>query len=222
MLDKILSVLAPHTCLVCGAEGNLLCVWCRLDNVPEVPSRCYHCHASVDQSAVCNKCRKNSPLKHVWVRTYYQSVPKNLIYQLKFGRAKKAAKTIAELLDTSLPALPKDTVVTYVPTATSRVRVRGYDQSQLIASHLAKQRSLPMARLLVRHGQTRQVGSVRTKRLEQAAKNYGLANNKRLSQKHILIVDDILTTGATLEAASRVLRKTGAKQVNAAVFAHKQ
>ncbi len=161
-------------------------------------------------------------MKYVWVHTLYSGPAQKLLYQLKFGRSRAAAALVADLLDTTVPALPKDTVLSYIPTATGRVRIRGYDQSQLIARMLAKRRGLEVARLLVRRGQTRQTGASRTQRIKQAELHYGLASIRSLKGTTVVLIDDISTTGATLEAAARVLKKAGAKQVNAAAFAQKQ
>lgn len=222
MLDKIIGLLAPHVCVSCGAEGSLLCRRCQFDAIQTVPERCYRCFALSSDYAVCSKCRPNTPLRYVWVLTLYRGHAQKLLYRLKFGRGKAAASVIATLLDDMLPALPKDTILSYIPTATSRVRMRGYDQSCLIAQELAKMRGLRASRLLVRHGQTRQTGATRSQRIKQAEKHYGLVLGQNLKGKTIVLVDDISTTGATLEAAARVLKKAGAKQVNATVFAQKQ
>lgn len=222
MLDKIMGVLAPHVCVVCGSEGSLLCAWCRPDALLVVPERCYRCSALSAQSAVCDKCHKHSPLQHVWVGGLYQGVAKDLVYGLKFARARAAAQLIASLLDETVPALPAGTVVTYIPTASSRVRLRGYDQARLIAQAFAGTRGLDMKPLLRRQGQSRQVGADRKHRLEQAAKNYVATETSSIKNKEVLIIDDILTTGATLESAAKVLKKAGAKQLHAAVFAQKQ
>lgn len=222
MLDKIIGLLAPHVCVSCGAEGSLFCRRCQFDAIQTVPERCYRCFELSTDYTVCSKCRSATPLRHVWVRTTYQGPAQKLLYQFKFGRSRAAANVVAVLIDDILPALPKDTILSYIPTATSRVRVRGYDQSRLITRELAKKRGLEVARLLVRHGQTRQTGATRSQRIKQAEKHYGLASGYNLKGKTIVLIDDISTTGATLEAAARVLKKAGAKQVNAAVFAQKQ
>lgn len=222
MIDQLLSLLAPHGCLVCGVEGSLLCAWCRPDALEPVPERCYHCRAVSQDSAVCKKCMKLSPLRHVWITALYKGTAKELVYGLKFARAKSAAGLIAELLNDSAPHLPADTVVTYVPTATSRVRQRGYDQTRLIARAFAELRNLQCSPLLTRHGQSRQVGADRKHRINQAAGNYSVIDPKRVQKVQILLIDDILTTGATVESAARVLKKAGAKSVNAAIFAQKQ
>jgi ComF family protein len=158
----------------------------------------------------------------VWVRAQYQGVAKELIYRLKFARTKGSAQIVARLLGEALPTLPENTIVTYVPTATSRVRRRGYDQARVVATILSKERGLPCLPLLVRHGQDRQVGADRKQRIKQASGNYTVINNRKLQKAQVLLVDDILTTGATIEAAARVLKKAGARAVNAAIFAQKQ
>ncbi len=221
MIDRLIGLLAPHSCIVCGTEGSLLCMWCQPDALDQVPDRCYHCRAVSQDSAVCKKCKRLSPLQHVWVTTLYKDAAKELVYRLKFARSKAAATLIAELLNESVPYLQPDTLVTYVPTATSRVRQRGYDQTRLVAQAFAHQRGLRCTPLLIRHGQARQVGSDRKHRIEQAAGNYSVVNAKRAQKAQILLIDDILTTGATVESAARVLKKAGTKVINAAIFAQR-
>ena len=221
MFDTLIGVLAPHTCLVCRREGSLLCNWCILDAIPALPERCYRCKSISNDSTVCNKCKRLSSLSHVWVRAQYSETAKELIYKIKFARAQAAAKIIAQLLDEVVLDMPKDTLVTYVPTATSRVRFRGYDQSKLIAKYFAKSHGLKCTTLLVRHGQARQVGSDRKHRIMQAEANYTVAKAALVKNHRILIIDDIVTTGATLESISRLLKKAGAKSVSGAVFAQK-
>ena len=222
MFDKLVSLLAPHTCVVCSAEGDLLCPWCKPDAVPSLPDRCYRCNAVSRDSATCQKCRKVSPLTHVWVRSEYKGVSKKLIYRLKFARAIASAKLIAELIDEAIPDMPKGTVVSYIPTATSRVRLRGYDQSYLLARAIARQRGMQLIPLFIRIGQSRQVGSDRKHRMTQAANNYQVRTKKLTGVTQVLLMDDILTTGATLESAARLLKQSGVQQVSAAVFAKKR
>ena len=219
MLDKAIGLLAPHVCLACGAEGSLLCTSCSYDALPPLPDRCYRCKSLTHDSAVCQKCRRQTVLRYVWPRADYEGTAKEIVYSLKFGRAKVAAHLMADLLDEALPSLPQRTVITYVPTATSRVRFRGYDQSLLIAKALAKKRGLRMETLLARVGQSRQVGSDRKHRLAQAERNYRVVKANKISRASVLVVDDILTTGATVEAAAKLLRSAGAKEVSATVFA---
>ncbi len=222
MLDALIGLIAPFTCLMCGREGRLLCETCFDDAIDPVPSRCYRCSAQTVDSAVCRTCRRASPLRQVWVTTVYDGPPKELVERLKFGRTKQAAAYIARYLDQTVATLPDNTLVTFVPTATGRIRQRGYDHAQLIAKDFAERRGLRCAPLLLRHGQARQVGSDRAHRMQQASTNYSHNKKPCSLDTPILLIDDILTTGATMESAAKVLKTAGFKTINAAVFAQKQ
>lgn len=219
MLEPFIALLAPHCCLICGSEGALVCDFCLPDAFDHVPERCYVCMTLTQDATVCTKCRKG--LKHVWVRTQYDGIAKQLVHHLKFERAKAAASLIASELDEVLPYLPPGTVVTYVPTATKRIRIRGYDQARLIAQQLAKRRGLSCQPLLKRIGQERQVGSGRAARIAQALHEYGALRIATVPSS-VLLIDDIVTTGSTIESCAKVLRAAGVQEINAAVFAQKQ
>ncbi|MCA9324597.1 ComF family protein [Candidatus Saccharibacteria bacterium] len=114
---------------------------------------------------------------------------------------------------------PEDAVVIHVPTATSRVRQRGFDQASLLARRLARSTPLTHIGALARRGQERQVGSGRKERFEHLLSAFWVQRPELVAGKHIILIDDVITTGATLEAAASVLRKAGAKRVDAVVFA---
>lgn len=223
LLEKVIGLVAPHNCIVCSREGELLCDWCIPDAVTLLPDRCYYCKQISDNSAVCKSCRqKGSRLSNVWVRTGYEGTAKQLVYQLKFNRAKAAARPIARLIDETLPWLEPDTVLVPVPTATSRRRSRGYDHAELIAKELASIRNLSCQPLLVRIGQSRQVGAGRKERLLQLQSAFIAREMGAFKNVPLVLIDDIVTTGGTVEAAARALKTAGAKHVCAAVFAQKQ
>lgn len=219
ILERLIQWWTPHDCLGCGKESSLLCAWCLPEFVVPLPERCYICHTLDPDARVCVKHK--SALKHVWVRTQYEAGAKVLLHKLKFERAAAAAEPIAKLMSESLPYFdPSDTVITAVPTAAQRVRLRGYDQAELIARNLAYHQTLPFCKLLVRMGHSRQVGANRQERKKQLTDAFRFIDKDILS-KHIILVDDVVTTGATLEAAATLLRKSGAKSVSAVVFAQK-
>lgn len=222
IFERIISLLAPHICLLCGEEGSVLCGLCRLEHISSLPERCYRCHALSVDSRVCHKCRSNSSFGHVWAVTSYEGAPKQVLHRLKFERAAAASEVLVACLDDVLPYFPAGTVITHAPTVSHRIRGRGYDQSALVARLLAKRRGLRYSPLLVRMGHGRQVGLSRAERIKQADGSFRLAAFTSVKGEKVLIIDDILTTGATLEAAARTLRAAGAKTVNGAVFAQKQ
>lgn len=169
---------------------------------------------------VCAKCRNAKALKHVWVSCEYEGMQKELVRLFKYERARAAYIPIAVQMAETLPYLKPETIITFIPTATTRQRIRGYDQAKLMARRLAKLKGVTFMSLLERHGQTRQVGSTKKQRHEQAAKMFRF-KGKDIAGATIIIVDDILTTGASLESAARLLKQNNAKSVSAAVFAQK-
>jgi competence protein ComFC len=219
LLERLIDTIAPHDCLGCGREGSLLCAWCQPDACTPLPARCYQCRRLSPYGATCGKCKRQSKLSHVWVRTDYEEVAKKLVARLKFERAQAAAACVAELMLDALPFMPETVIVAHVPTSTVHVRGRGYDQAQLITRHLATLLGRRQATLLARLGRVQQVGSKREERLTQLAGAFRPMNRHLIKGAHILLVDDVLTTGATLEEAARTLKQAGAKQVDAAVFA---
>lgn len=223
-IDRLVAVFAPHECLVCGVEGTLLCAWCAQEHLLPVPDRCYRCGAVSADARVCAKCRRKGPLRHVWVATEYDGAAKQLVHRLKFERVSAAAPVMAAVLHDRLPHIANNTIIVPIPTAAVRVRQRGYDQAVLVARAFAKKRQLTVCEALVRMGATRQVGATRARRQEQMlhAFRVSMLRGDMLRDRDVLLVDDITTTGTTLESAARAVRAAGASSVSAAVFAQKR
>ncbi len=216
MLDSIISLFAPHSCLGCNTEGYVLCDDCS-QGLPTWPSVCYRCGAATENGETCALCHRRSPLAAIHVLTHYEGLAKDVVWRLKFAGAQAAAKDMTRLLTKRL-ALPTGSYVVYVPTASSHVRVRGYDQARLLARQIGRQTGAQQLPCLVRLGQARQVGSNRNQRVAQVADAFRLAAGYDVKGISILLVDDVLTTGATLESAARLLKKAGAARVEAVVF----
>src|SRR3990167_2054123 len=218
LLETMISTVAPHACLSCGREGKIICNLCRPDICLPIPSRCYLCKAATQDFAVCDKCRRKSALRHVWVASEFENLVKELIHKFKFGHAQAATPIIAQYMSDCLPFV-EDMLIVPLPTASSRARLRGYDHTKLIAKQLSMLRHLPYAVALSRMGQTRQVGAKRAERTKQLEGSFWVNNKSVVNKERILLVDDVTTTGATLGVAAKALKRAGAKQVNAVVFA---
>lgn len=136
---------------------------------------------------------------------------------LKFNGAQSASREIADLL-VSIELAPTALLV-HAPTATGRVRSRGYDQARLLCRDLAHSRRMQTLNCLRRVGQTHQVGASRPQRQAQLTGAFRVINASKVVGRHIILVDDVMTTGATLESAATALLREGALRVDAVVFA---
>ncbi len=126
---------------------------------------------------------------------------------------------IAVLMRPQLVYFGTEVLLVPVPTATTRVRERGYDQAVVLARELSRLSGRTSACPLVRLGQAHQVGASRAARLRHLDGAFRVRYSDKIKGAHIVLIDDVCTTGATLESAARALREAGAKQVDALVFA---
>ena len=219
VLDTLLSVIAPLECLGCSSEGTALCLACSAKLTTTSQSHCFRCERPTTGNTTCKDCFVQFPLYSVLSRCNYEGLAKKLVHEFKFTGKRSIAKDLARLMSgTPLPISPK-TIVVYVPTATSRVRSRGFDHARLLAKVMSRLLGLPLARALVRTTQARQVGYGRSERAKHIHGAFTVRLPKSIKNAHILLVDDVVTTGATLGEAARVLQKAGAARIDAVVFA---
>ncbi len=141
-----------------------------------------------------------------------------LVGLYKFERARQAYQVLGGLLDETLPDLPSNTIVVPVPTVASHVRERGYDHALLMARDFAKRRGLRLSNVLARATHTKQRNASAKVRDTQAKSAFYARNRLEFSATYLLI-DDIMTTGATLKYATNVLKAAGASEVWVAVVA---
>lgn len=193
-----------------------MCSQCRC-SLEQIPPRCYRCHRLTEDFRTCARCRSATRLYAVRAATTYTDMPKKLIAKLKFYGARAASEVIAKAL-LAVDA-PINCVVVPVPTATTRARQRGYDQAKLIAKELTRHGNLPYLDCLARSGQQHQVGSKRAQRVKQLKGSYRVKTGCSVQGLRVLLIDDVLTTGATLEAAAACLKESGAERVYGLVFA---
>lgn len=222
MLDRIIGILAPHRCLNCCKDGNLLCENCAMEVAEDRISRCYICHTLTADASICKTCLSKSSLDGAFICVAYEDVIEKLIKAYKFERVKAASKPLAGLLDLQLPAISVDAesmLVTAIPTAAKQIRQRGYDHVGLLGRELASMRGLEYAPLLRRHHQLRQLGASRSVRRQQAESAFYVNKLDNVRDKTVILIDDVVTTGATIEAAARCLKAAGAAHVVAIAVA---
>ena len=215
ILEKVVAIIAPHRCIICGDYNNMLCKTCVYDAPAIEVVQCVLCGKPTVDWRVCAPC---APLTYIWPFAAYEEPVKTVIAALKFKHARAAAEPLAACLDRVLPYLDDSWVIVPIPTASARIRQRGYDQAKLLARALAAKRKIPCQYLLTRQSDARQVGANRQTRQAQADH---LFTAVAATGKKVLLIDDVCTTGATLKAAATALRTVGAQEVAAAVVAWK-
>lgn len=214
--DQVLARIAPYDCLVCGDEGALICVDCIPALGTPIPSRCFRCQKLTENFRVCESCRPAVGLSRVYSKYVYKGFAKVVIKEFKFGGKRAAAKELARLMVDCVPK-HENLVLVHIPTATDRIRERGYDHAQLLAAELSKLTGLPHLPLLARTSQQRQLGLGRSERLKNVHGAFRVAGD--VKNAHILLVDDVVTTGATLSEAARILKIGEARHIEAITFA---
>jgi ComF family protein len=222
VLEIAMGWLAPAECLNCGTEGSVLCAGCSDTVIKSFGQRCWRCNRLSAESKTCASCLAAGPLKHVFIATSYESQSQMLVQKYKFGHLREAARPLADTMNRALKdSLTnwQDYLIVPVPTATSRIRERGFAHSELLAKTIAADLRIEYSLVLRRLGQTRQLGAKREDRLAQLNSSFAVKNSRRVKNRRILLIDDVLTTGGTLLAVSKILKSAGAAEVNALVFA---
>ena len=218
-LAKVVYALAPSSCLRCGVLGSDLCKTCRPFALIAKTASCFSCNALSEEFKTCHRCRKITPLSRVYIASHYEGVVKDLITRLKYHYAVDNGKIIGHML--SEHVVDEYDAVVAVPTSAKRYRQRGFNPSLEIAKTVAANIKTPHVNALYRLGNTQQVGSDRGHRLSQLNEMIEVRRSvpSRLGGVRVLLIDDVVTTGATLSECAKVLKQAGAKSVEAAVLA---
>jgi len=218
---RLLGLALPQLCALCRAPAgtHLLCHACAAA-LPSLGPACARCALPWTQ-ACCPACRRRPP---PWRRAHaawrYAFPVDRLLQGLKYGGELALARPLGEGLANALldaGAERPDRLVP-MPLAAARARARGFNQSRLIAAVLARALRVPLHDALARMRETPpQAG------LSLAARVTNVANafhaDARVAGRHLAIVDDVMTTGATLASATRALKAAGAADVHTWVVA---
>ena len=211
----LLDLIFPRTCAGCGREGGYLCDECEAEIPRLEPPQCRLCSAP-SRSSLCAWCRSaNQPFNGITAPYRWTGVVQELVYSLKYRNVRASAPRLAELMSAHLAetSISPD-IIAPVPLHLSRERERGYNQSELLAMGISKSTGIPMANgLLARVRNTPPQVSMSTpeerrRNVVGAFECVGDAAGKR-----VLLVDDVVTTGATVAECSAQLRQAGAASI---------
>jgi ComF family protein len=217
----------PQRCELCVARSGceLLCAACVAD-LPRLSGACPVCALPAPSGAVCGGCiARPPPWSRAVAALVYAFPVDRLLQQLKYGGrlalADWAGTTLAEAVRTSIasrPAAARPDRVVALPLAPSRQRERGFNQAREIASRVARAVGLPLVAPLERiAGATPQAALAWKERANNVRGAFAVNGDVRGAR--IALVDDVMTTGATLAEASRTLTRAGATDVECWVVA---
>lgn len=214
MINSVLSFVAPHHCCGCDKIGTLLCSDCKNNITIESNPVCIACKRPTGAMWLCNTCRL--PYERAWAVGLREGILQRLVGLYKFERVKSAYLVLADILSDAIPELPTNTIIIPIPTTPSRIRERGYDHMLLICKRLAKLRNLKCQQLVIRKNNTKQRQASAQTRISQAKQAFEINGNIDPDTNYLL-VDDVITTGATIKYAAKALKDAGAKHVWVAV-----
>jgi ComF family protein len=225
--SRTLGVLFPARCVGCGRFGEFMCEECLESAPPAIGSRCSRCWVPIWGSGSqpdgnCAACDRHlSAFAGLRSAFSYDGLARSAVLALKFqgvsALAPEMARPMADALARWVPAVD---VVVPVPLGWLRRRTRGYNQSLLLAREVCRSSGLPLETRALRRArqtppQVQQADEDSRRRNIEAAFVLG----PRPVDGSVLLIDDVATTGATLDACARVLLEGGASEVFALTFA---
>lgn len=212
-----LNLLFPQWCLGCGREGELICPSCRRALPKITPPLCPRCGSPQASGIVCPACVSWQPeIDGIRSPFRFEGAVRKAIHQLKYSNLRAVVAPLAELLNGYLATNPiPGEVLVPVPLHQKRERERGYNQSRLLSRELGKLAKLPVvADCLVRQQHT--PPQARTTTVAERKSNVTdafICRDHRLAGKQVLLIDDVATSGATLDECAAALKASGASSV---------
>jgi ComF family protein len=217
LIELAVDSFFPRRCVGCGKGGGFLCPEC-LGKLPKlVPPLCPHCGRPQASGIVCPSCRqRQTKIDGIRSPFRFDEVIRKAIHELKYRNLKAISPCLAELLADYLKAnpLPGEALVC-VPLHPRRLRERGYNQSSLLARELGRRIGLPVIEdCLIRVKQAQpQVRAVDVEERRRNVADAFVCRDEKVSGKQIILIDDVCTSGATLESCAAALKNKGATSV---------
>ncbi|MBL7142200.1 MAG: ComF family protein [Candidatus Pacebacteria bacterium] len=197
--ENIIDILLPRTCVACGKEGKYICEKCGLF-LSEAPN-----------------VFMAGGLEEVVSAWEYEGLIKNIIFKIKYESMFDAInELVAKAFEIREPYIPEDTTITFVPMFKKKEKRRGFNQAELIAKKVGEITGREVLSLVEKIKDTpSQTKLSKKERIINVKDSFALFRpglNKSLT-KDVLLVDDVWTSGATMQECCRVLKRSGVKKV---------
>ncbi len=204
------------------------------------PPKCVFCGTVLDKSDLCSECEKTLPYtkgdsiyqKFPFVNKcisplYYKDNVREAVLRYKFGGSScynlRFGTIMSDCAENNLDCGSID-MISYIPLSRKRQKKRGYNQSELLARQISKNTGVPCEATLKKIKNNKAQSSIkdRKQRAANVVGAYRVIDERKLKGKHILLVDDVVTTGATLGECARMLKNSGAEAVYAITLARRE
>lgn len=223
--DFILDIFFPKRCVQCGTFGGFVCFECVGKIEKYKTPTCPECGRITEFGQYCSRCkaRTGTHLSGLIIAAKYEAGPvKEMVHHLKYSGITALADLLGELVVERLDGkLPKGDLITVpVPLHKKREAERGFNQSELLARYISKRLDIPGGIALLRMRRTE--SQVKLSGMERRRNLVGVfqcVDPELIDKKTVLLIDDVTTTGSTLNECAKVLKAAGAKAVWGVVVA---
>src|SRR5262249_49537759 len=232
LFQAAVSLLYPATCTICGKSvraGEYLCNGCEAKIIRIVPPFCETCsepfEGSITSTFTCANCAHRTIYFDAAVAAYRgRGIVREIIHEFKYARQIHLRHLVACWLFAAVNDERLHdchfSIIVPVPLHPSRQRERGFNQASLLAELLSAQTAIRSTPVLERiRYTTTQTALDRSERMENLHNAFRLLKNADVRGLRVLLIDDVLTTGSTLNECARVLKRAGAMSVHAATAA---
>jgi len=224
----LLDLIFPKYCVNCKKYGDFLCPSCFAYISYDVNINCLVCGKPSYNCLTHPRCMKSNSIEGAFAGVKFNKISKKLVYQFKYKpNLFSLSNFIGDLLYESLIQNEEFTMVSQnklilvpIPLHKNKFRKRGYNQAEILAREVSKRFGFPVVDYLLRTKETgSQVGLTKDERQENIKGAFEFKEKFDVKNKKIILIDDVLTSGATFSECCKVLKKSGAGRVWAIAFA---
>ncbi len=219
MLDKLISLISPHHCVVCSDIADGMCKKCMLQLKPFNSHNCILCGCGLNTgSRCCSSCELVNVNQLITVKMSKDL--RKLLHEYKYNNKRAFCKVLAQIVSNNIDNTGRNYTIVPLPPSSKHRRQRGYDHILNIVRHLSKMTNCEYEMVLKRKTNFRQVGADRQTRFTQA-ENAFISRYPLSPDRTYIIFDDVITTGATITSAVRALRSGGARKIQILAITHR-
>ena len=219
MLDKLISLISPHHCVVCSDIADGMYKKCMLQLKPFNLHNCILCGYGLNTG---NRCCSSCELANVnqLIIVKMSKDLRKLLHEYKYNNKRAFCKVLAQIVSNNIDNTGRSYIIVPLPPSSKHRRQRGYDHILNIVRHLSKMTNCEYEMVLKRKTNFRQVGADRQTRFIQA-ENAFISRYPLSPDRTYIIFDDVITTGATITSAVRALRSGGARKIQILAITHR-